>query len=212
MHPDTRTQAVPVLVTDRILADRLRIEREASDGAQHDEMWDGIYVMSPLPNNEHLEICAELWLVFRTILRENRAGIAYNGLNVSDRDEGWTQNYREPDVAVFLAGNPAKNCGTHWCGGPDFLVEVLSPNDLSYQKLPFYASIGVREVLIVDRDPWSLELYQREAGVLKLVGFSSIAEPAQLSSATLPIAFRIVPSTPRPHIEVVRDDGASWLV
>ena len=213
MSQDAHTHAVPVLVTDLMLADQLRKEREASDGAQHDEMWDGVYVMSPLPNNEHIEICAELWLVFRTVLRENRAGITYNGLNVSDREEGWTRNYREPDVAVFLVGNPAKNCGTHWCGGPDLLVEVLSPNDLAYQKMPFYASIGVREVLIVDRDPWSLELYRREDGALNCVGRSNLERPDPLASSVLPIAFRLVPSTPRPRIEVVRDsDGTTWLV
>ena len=30
------------------------------------------------------------------------AGDVSPGVNLSDRDDGWEQNYREPDVAVFL--------------------------------------------------------------------------------------------------------------
>ena len=30
---------------------------------------------------------------------------------------------------------------------------------MSREKLDFYAKVGTREVLILDRDPWSLELY-----------------------------------------------------
>src|SRR5947209_856377 len=118
---------------------------------KHDEVWDGVYVTSPLPNNEHQVLAAELWLVFRTVLAAAGGGRAYNGLNVSDREDGWLKNYREPDVAVILPGNPAKDCGTHWCGGPDLVVEILSPNDPARDKRQFFAGIGVRELLFLDR-------------------------------------------------------------
>jgi len=45
-------------------------------------------------------------------------------------------------------------------GGPDFAVEILNPGDRTPEKLPFYASVNVRELLVVDRDPWSLELFR----------------------------------------------------
>jgi hypothetical protein len=46
---------------------RLRAEREAS---KHDEVWDGVHVVSPRPDNEHQALAAELWLVLRRRARE----------------------------------------------------------------------------------------------------------------------------------------------
>jgi Uma2 family endonuclease len=202
-----------ILVTDPTLAQRLRAQREATDGAKHDEVWDGVYVMSPLPNNEHQILASELWLVFRTLLKEMDGGIAFDGLNVSDREVGWLENFREPDVGVFLKENPAKDCGTHWCGGPDLVVEILSPNDMGREKRPFYAKIGVRELLIVDRDPWALELYRLDGGELGLIGRSTVEQPESLTSVVLPLAFRLVPGTDRPAIELSRANGSEkWVI
>jgi Uma2 family endonuclease len=202
-----------VLVHDPEIEARLRAERAASEANQHDEVWDGVYVMAPLPNNEHQDIAAELWLVFRTVLKARGGGVACNGLNVSDREEGWQHNYREPDVAVILPGNPAQDCGTHWRGGPDFLVEILSSNDPARDKRPFYAALGVREFLIVDRDPWRLELYRLDSGRLDLVGTSAPDRPDTLASAVLPLAFRLVAGPNRPRIEIAKTDGTeTWVV
>ena len=204
---------MPVLVNDPILAAQIRSDREKTDGARHDEVWDGVYVMSPLPNIEHQVLAARLWRIIDAIVEEAGNGLAINGVNVSDREEGWVDNFREPDVAVVLTGNPAKNCGTHWCGGPDFLVEILSPNDLAREKRPFYAKIGVRELLIVDRDPWALELYRLEEGDLALAGRSTVEEPEPLTSMVLPLDFRLVAGTDRPMIEVRRTDGSqTWTI
>ncbi len=57
-----------VLVNDRELASKLKVERAKTDGAQHDEVWDGVYVMSPLPNIEHQLIGARLWQVLDTVV------------------------------------------------------------------------------------------------------------------------------------------------
>ena len=91
------------------------------------------------------------------------------GVVISDRVEGFEQNYRWPDVAVFLAGTTSRECGTHWCGGPDFMVEIRCRGDRTMQKLPFYASINVRELLIIDRDPWSMEIYRLRDSELRRV-------------------------------------------
>jgi Uma2 family endonuclease len=204
---------MPILVNDPALAAQIRSDREKTDGAQHDEVWDGVYIMSPLANIEHQLLAARLWKIIDAIVDEAGNGLAINAVNVSDREEGWVQNFREPDVAVVLTGNPAKNCGTHWCGGPDFLVEILSPNDLAREKRPFYAKIGVRELLIVDRDPWALELYRLEEGDLALAGRSSLDEPERLASVVLPLEFRLVPGPDRPRIEVRRTDRTQvWTI
>lgn len=202
---------MPLLVNDEYVEQLILAEREATDGSKHDEVWNGTYVMSPLPNIQHQILASLLWQALHTAI--GHTGLVINGVNVSDRDDGWVQNYREPDLAVVLDGNPAKNCDTHWCGGPDFLVEILSRNDLARDKRGFYAGIGVRELLIVDRDPWALELYRLANGRLDQAGRSTPDQPDVLTSTVLPLTFQLVPGPKRPQIEVAWSAGGqTWLV
>lgn len=202
-----------VLVIDPDTARRIKSEREASDHAQHDEVWDGVYIVSPIANNPHQRIIGQLTLAFLNVTDIDGGDQVFPGMNVSDCEEGWLHNYRVPDVAVVLKGNPGKDCETHWCGGPDLLVEILSPKDLARAKRDFYAKIGVRELLIVDRKPWALELYRLVEGELKLVGTSRADQPEPLSSTVLPLVFRVVPGADRPLIDVRRADGTqNWTV
>src|SRR4051794_4811539 len=104
-----------MLVMDPHAEGRLKDERERLGTNHRDEVWDGVYVAMPLANNEHQWLASQLWLVLYSVVDAAGDGVAYNGVNVSDRVEDWPQNYREPDVAVFLKGNSARDCGTHWC-------------------------------------------------------------------------------------------------
>ena len=202
-----------LLINDPEIADRLRAEREATDGAKHDEVWDGVYVMSPLPNNQHQLLVNRLERILVTVVDESKGDMVFPGVNVSDREEDWQSNYREPDVAVILHENPGKDCETHWRGGPDFVVEILSPDDHAREKRGFYSSVGVRELLIVDRKPWALELYRLNNGSLDLVGRSTGAEPEPVLSDVLPLAFRIVPGKTRPAIEITDTrHNRSWII
>src|SRR5580704_4217279 len=135
-----------ILITETLTDEELRARQE-SGGDRYDEVWDGVYLMSPLANVEHQILATQLAAVIQMAIGLGDPGIAIAGVNVSDREEDWTKNYRCPDVAVILKGCAAKNCGTHWCGGPDFLIEIVSPDDRSRQKFDFYASIEVRELL-----------------------------------------------------------------
>ena len=40
------------LVIDPPLEQRLREDRHARGADHHDEVWNGVYVMTPMPNNE----------------------------------------------------------------------------------------------------------------------------------------------------------------
>ena len=197
------------LILDRGVEAALRAERKASELDKRDEVWDGVYVIMPLANVEHQQISFKLAMALDAVV--GNFGMVFNGVNLSDRVTDWVKNYREPDVAVFLEGNAARNCGVHYAGGPDFLAEILSPNDPARDKLPFYAKIGVREVLIVDREPWGLELYQSQEGVFSLVGRSTLEVPDWLTSAVLPARFRIIAGKIRPRIEVEHNEsGQCW--
>ena len=163
-----------VYITDPDLEKRLKSEREANGSDRLDEVWDGVYFMPRLANNEHQFFVIQLAQVFQSVLGNLDQGMVYPGVNVSNREKGWKKNYRCPDVAVFLPGSKAKNCGTHWHGGPDFAVEIVSPKDRSREKLPFYSSVGVGELLLIDRQPWSLELFRLQGGELVSCGRSTI--------------------------------------
>jgi Uma2 family endonuclease len=129
------------LVIDPDLEERLQAERRASGADRYDEVWEGVYHMSPLAGNLHQQIVARLTGIFYNTIDLPGLGLVRAGVNVSDREEGWEFNYRVPDVAVFLAGTAARDCGAHWLGGPDFAVEIASPEDDIRDKLPFYASV-----------------------------------------------------------------------
>ena len=168
--------------------------------------------MSPLANNEHQSLAFLLARVVGEVVPMSD-GTIFVGCNVSDRMKRWEKNYRCPDVAAYLKGNPAQDCGTHWFGGPDWLAEILSEDDESRRKLEFYEKVAVREVLLIDRDPWGIELYQRHNEKLVLVGKSTLAEPSELKSFVLPLSFQLSTGITRPLVLVKHTDGArQWQV
>lgn len=188
-----------VLVLESALEAELIEQRRKSDSHRWDEVWEGVYVMSPLPGVEHQQIVAALVFALRTLLGASDPTIVVPGLNVSDRDADWSANYRCPDVAVYLPGTKALIRDTHAVGGPDFLVEIVSPDDRSRDKLDFYARVGAGEALIVDRNPWALELY-RLGGGLAEPERSTLADPRVLTSHALPLTLQLQPGAKRPQI------------
>ena len=201
-----------LLSVDPVEFARLIRERRKFGGDRYDEVWDGVYVMSPTANNEHQHLANLLAQAIGDALGRSDEILVFQGCNVSDRPTRWKRNYRCPDVAMFLPGNPAEDRDTHWYGGPDFAVEILSPHDRSREKFDFYAKVGVREMMLVDRHPWTLELYRHEAAGWNLVGKSDPATGQTLPSNVLALNFRLVPGTKRPRIEVSKPDGSQhWL-
>lgn len=203
---------MPRLVLPRDDLRRILRHRRACGGDRYDEVWDGVYVMSPLADNEHQEMSTGLAAACRDAPDLPVGARVFAGTNISDREDNWRKNYRCPDVAVFLPGNPARDRDSHWLGGPDFAVEVLSRGDRSRKKFDFYAAVGVRELLLVSRRPWRLELYRRIDGGWTLVGNSEPGSSEVLRSEVLPLSLRLVPAEPRPKIEVSALHGARcWL-
>jgi Uma2 family endonuclease len=202
-----------LLVLDSGLEERLKTERAKWGADRSDEVWDGVYVISPESNDEHQALVSGWIYILVGQIALTGLGEVRPGVNVSDRDEEWTHNYRVPDVAVFLAGGSAQNRDEYWLGGPDFAIEIVSLGDRSREKLAFYGKVGVRELLIIDRDPWRLELYHLNDGELRPAGLSSLENPTRLANAVLPLGFRLVEGLKRPQIEVAHTDGVqSWIV
>jgi len=185
------------VIRDRELAEELIAERRARGADHHDEVWEGVYMMSPLADFEHQFIVGRLQTILDTVIGLPGLGVVVPGVNVSDRQRGWKKNYRCPDVVVRLEGGRAEIRATYWVGGPDFLVEVVSPDDQTYEKLPFYESIGTREVLVIDRKPWSLVLYQQVDGKLLEAGRGTVDNDTVDNgkvqvSPVIPVTFRLL--------------------
>jgi Uma2 family endonuclease len=201
------------LITDPELERQLRASREAMGADRYDEVWEGVYMMAPMPNDEHQDLVALLTSILVEVVRWTGFGEVRPGVDVSKRREDWQQDYRVPDVAVFLKEGHAENLGTHWLGGPDFAVEIVSPEDRSREKIDFYGEAGVRELLVVDRQPWQLEIYELSEGELKLRGMSDVSNGNELASLTVPLTFRLLPAEPRPQIHVFATTSKrKWLI
>ncbi len=202
-----------LLLTNRDKVRRIIQRRRRLGLDRKDEVWNGRYVIMPDPDNVHQDLVGELYFLLTLVITRVGLGRAYPGGNISDREDKWTSNYRVPDVTVFLNDNPAENRHTHWLGGPDLAVEVVSDNDKSRKKLDFYASVGTRELIIVDRAPWQLELFRLTDGELVSVGKSSVADGNVLASEVVPLSFRLIAGATRPQIEARHVDGVqSWTI
>jgi Uma2 family endonuclease len=95
-------------------------------------------------------------------------------------------------------------------------VEITSPHDRSRDKLDFYGQVGTRELLIVDRDRWVLEMYRLDGRKLKLDSSSSREDGNRLLSNVLGMTLRLIPGRAdqtRPAIEVARLNGLQkWII
>ena len=199
-----------VLILDPKLEERVRADRGNNT---RDEVWDGVLVMSPVADVEHQYITGELQFILRSVVGTIEEGCVFGQVNISDRDEGWLENFREPDASVFLRDNPARYCGAHWFGGPDLAIEIVSPYDRSRDKADFYAKVGVREFLVIDRHPWAIELYRPESGRMRRVGRSTVGASLPIALELLPLSFRLVVGKNRPAIEIVhKSDGRRWSI
>ena len=122
------------MIHDDVLEERLRAERVASGADRYDEVWEGVFMMAPMPNHEHQVLVGRWTRVLDEMVTDSRLGDVVPGVNISDRLDGWEKNYRVPDVAVFLKSTNAVNQDSFWHGGPDFAIEIVSRNDQTRER------------------------------------------------------------------------------
>lgn len=112
-----------------------------------DEIWEGVLHMVPAPSYAHGDIEAQLMRALGP--PADTAGLKLIGQ--SNLGEG-EHNFRVPDCSLHHPGAHGV-----WHATAALVVEVVSPNDESWEKLPFYAEHQVDEVLIVDPQQRSVE-------------------------------------------------------
>jgi Uma2 family endonuclease len=201
------------LVLDPYVSERLLRERRDRGIDVFDEVWEGVYVMAPAPNDEHQEIEMNMARLLLEVVQDRKLGTVRMRVNLASDPADWEHDYRIPDIVVFLKGSPAVCHDTFWSGPPDFIIEIASPNDKTHEKLAFYAKIGTRELLLIDRDPWRLEVYRLKGKSLALVASTAPGDAIAVSSQVLPMTFKLLPGSPRPAIEVATTDlPRTWTI
>jgi len=115
--------------------------------------------MSPAPAREHQRILGRLLAFLIPMLERNGRGMVWPGINVFNEISP-TEDYRIPDLTFVARGRESilSEDGVRG-GGPDAVIEIRSPYDESYDKLPFMAALGVRELVMSDRDTKDVEIY-----------------------------------------------------
>lgn len=114
------------------------VRRRALGQDRHDEVWEGSYhVAPPGPHPYHGVVDEELGAAVRPYAKR-RGLIGCISFNLGTPD-----NYRVPDRGYLQELGPGSFLPT-----ATVVVEILSPDDESYEKLPFYAAQGVQEALV----------------------------------------------------------------
>jgi len=167
-----------------------------------DEMWEGVLHMAPAPAYEHQRILDRLLLFLAPLVERGHAGTLVTGINVFN-ESSQSEDYRIPDLTFVAAGRESVLAADGVRGGPDAVIEVRTPGDETYEKLPFFAALAVCEVIVVDRDTKRPEVY-RLAGPQ----YVAVAEDDEgwFFSTCLGVRLRVLAgATPRLAIEDAQD-------
>ncbi len=118
------------------------LERRRRSGLDRlDEVWEGVLHMVPAPTGEHADIKQQLAVALDRPARAAGLWPAMGEFNVGESEK----NFRVPDGGVHRT----RPLGV-WHPTAALVIEIASPGDESWEKLPFYAAHDVDEVLIVD--------------------------------------------------------------
>lgn len=120
-----------------------------------DEVWAGVPHIVPPPSISHQEFEYALEQALRGIAARRGLRVLHN-IALAVPGTGWT-DYRVPDLCV---AHPAQLSEHALEGRAELVVEILSPRDESRDKLPFYASRGVREAWLVDPVSREVEVFE----------------------------------------------------
>ncbi len=145
-------RAVVLEVDERTIAERHRLGLD-----KRDEMWKGVLHMVPPASQRHQDLIRELLIALEQPARHRGWRV-----NTENGVFGAANDYRVPDLVVFERSATSER-GIE--GAPRLVVEVRSPGDESYEKLPWYLERGAGAVLIVDRDSLHLDLYTTDGKV-----------------------------------------------
>lgn len=141
-------------------------------GDRHDEVWNGVLHMNPSPAGAHLHIEQQLGELLGPLARS--AGLVPG---IGSFNLGAPSDYRIPDGGLFR--EPTVGV---WFSCAALALEIVSPGDETWDKLPFYAGHGVEELLIVDPQKRTVQWLALSDGAYREIDHSRLIElgPAEL--------------------------------
>jgi Uma2 family endonuclease len=146
--------------------------RRRTGADRYDEMWEGVLHMAPVPNRDHQELVLALAVWLRFNWAKPAGCRVYLERNIAEPGT-WPDNYRIPDLVLLTPARVHIDRNEYCDGGPDAVVEVHSPDDEAFDKLEFYAKVGVQEVWIIDRDTRQPQIYRLVGEEFDLVAADS---------------------------------------
>jgi Uma2 family endonuclease len=160
-----------------------------------DEMWDGVLHMVPPAGGPHQRFGTRFVMTVGP-LAERRGLVPHveTGLFRTSDD------YRVPDQ---LYSRP-EHLSDRGVEGAQLVVEVRSDRDETYDKIPWYAQVGVHEMLVVHPHDRRVELFRALGGQLVPVQSGSDGE---LTSEVLGITLRTVDG----KLEITWDGGSATV-
>ncbi|MGA7705555.1 MAG: Uma2 family endonuclease [Solirubrobacteraceae bacterium] len=108
-----------------------------------DEVWEGVLHLVPAPAHRHGHLAQQLAELLGPAARAARLEPMIAEFNLGDSKD----DFRVPDGGLHRPG-----AAEMWHPTAALVLEILSPDDEAWEKLPFYAAHHVDEVLIVDPD------------------------------------------------------------
>ena len=153
MYPLTMATVVLDPATPELEALRARRRRAGLD--RLDEVWEGVLHMVPAPSGGHAMIAQQLAELLGPLARAAGLVPTMHEFNLGESEE----DFRVPDGGLHREFSDRV-----WHTTAALVVEIVSPEDETWQKLPFYAAHEVDEVLIVDPNQPSVHWLARSGG------------------------------------------------
>jgi Uma2 family endonuclease len=153
--------------------DELFERRRRSGLDRLDEVWEGVLHMIPAPSFEHAEIATQLARLLGPLADKAQLTIAMHEFNLGRSDD-----FRVPDGGLHR-GRPRGI----WHPTAALVVEIVSPGDETWDKLPFYAAHLVDELLIVDPQKRTVDWLTLEEGDYRPIERSGLIDlgPGELA-------------------------------
>ena len=125
--------------------------RQALGLDTYDEVWEGTYHVAPAAHPAYGYVDHALAVLLDPYAKA--AGLVPTGLF----NLGSPEDYRVPDQG-YHRSLPEEI----WVPSARLVVEVVSPDDETYAKFDFYASLGVEEIIVADPQEKAVHCFRRE--------------------------------------------------
>jgi Uma2 family endonuclease len=176
-------------VPEALLAERARLGVD-----RWDEVWEGVLHMALMRSGSHQRLGAELLLALDGPCDQRGVELLYSiGLFAAEDD------FRIPDLTAFRPEHLAERGVDDTA---ELVVEILSPGDESRDKLPWYAARRVAEMVIIDPDSRTVELWSGRSGEPELIADTAAGTPVELTTVGAVLTTIATADGPRLRVEV----------